>query len=436
MSTIEVIGGKQLNGELKIQGSKNAALPVIAATILNKGISRLNNCPKIHDVMHMVKILEELGCETSWEGNSLIVDSRNASVTKVPEDSVRKMRSSILYLGAILGRFHEVTIAYPGGCSIGKRPIDYHLNAIKKMNVTQEFEGEEDGIIHCYTNKIVGNDIFLEFPSVGATQNVILTAVLADGITRIYNAAREPEVVEVCNYLIEAGARICGRGSSFIEIEGVKSLHDVEFNLSSDRIVAGTYMAAVAATRGKVTLIDAPVRHLDSTIRILRKTGSKIEISDNTIKITSKQCPNPVNITTQPYPGFPTDMQSQLMSLLCIADGESTIIEEIFESRFQNTKELMKMGANIHVEDGSKKARIIGVDQLHGAVVQAHDLRGGAGLVIAGLVADGTTIIKEADCIERGYEDICRDLLLLGANIRYCSDNYKYCDDIGLRSIV
>lgn len=423
MSSIEVIGGEQLNGELTIQGSKNAALPVIAATILNKGVSRLNNCPKIHDVIHMVKILEELGCKTSWEGNTLIVDSSNASVTKVSEDSVRKMRSSILYLGAILGRFHDVTIAYPGGCSIGKRPIDYHLNAIKKMNVTQEFQGEDDSVIHCYTNKIIGNDIFLEFPSVGATQNVILTAVLAEGITRIYNAAREPEIIEVCNYLIGAGARICGRGSAFIEIEGVKSLHDVEFNLSSDRIVAGTYMAAVAATRGKATFIDAPVRHLDSTIRILRKTGCKIDVVENVIKISCKQYPLPVNVTTQPYPGFPTDMQSQLLSLLCLADGESTIIEEIFESRFQNVSELEKMGAKLKVEDKANKATILGVKKLHGAVVWAHDLRGGAGLVIAGLAAEGTTIIKDASFIERGYVDICKDLTILGGNLRYCSEN-------------
>ncbi|HWT74410.1 MAG TPA: UDP-N-acetylglucosamine 1-carboxyvinyltransferase [Mobilitalea sp.] len=423
MSSIEVIGGEQLKGELKIQGSKNAALPVIAATILNKGISKLKNCPKIHDVIHMVKILEDLGCITTWDQNTLIVDSRPADVTQVPEDSVRKMRSSILYLGAILGRFHEVTIAYPGGCSIGKRPINYHLNAIKKMNVVLEFFNEDESIIHCYTDKIVGNDVFLEGPSVGATQNVILTAVLAEGVTRIYNAAREPEIIELCNYLIEAGARICGRGSAFLEIEGVKSLHDVEFNLSSDRIVAGTYMTAVAATRGEAVLRGAPVGHLDSTIRLLRKAGCKIDAKDDSIKICSQSRPLPLNVRTQPYPGFPTDMQSQLMSVLCLADGISTIVEDIFESRFQNVDDLTKMGARISIEDSTKTATITGVARLHGAVVRAHDLRGGAALVIAGLTAEGTTIVKDAVSVERGYEDICRDLSALGAKIRFCSEN-------------
>lgn len=424
MSSIEVIGGEQLKGELRIQGSKNAALPVIAATILNKGISKLKNCPRILDVFHMVKILEELGCKTYWEGNTLIVDSSTADVTHVSEDSVRKMRSSILFLGAILGRYHEVTIAYPGGCSIGKRPIDYHLKAIKKMNVTQEFLKEDESIIHCYSNKITGNDIFLEFPSVGATQNVILTAVLAEGVTRIFNAAREPEIIEVCNYLIEAGARVCGKGTAFIEIEGVKHLHDVEFNLSSDRIVAGTYMAAVAAAKGDVLLTHAPVRHLESTIRILKRTGCNIETTEDSIKISLKKRPLPIDLLkTQPYPGFPTDMQSQLMSVFCLADGRSTIMEEIFESRFQNMEELRSMGAMITIEENTNTANIVGVKHLKGAKVCAHDLRGGAALVIAGLAAGGSTVIRDATIIERGYEDICRDLKILGADIKYCSDN-------------
>lgn len=427
MSSIEVIGGEQLKGELKIQGSKNAALPVIAATILNKGISVLKNCPKILDVFHMVQILEDLGCAVSWEDNTLIVDSRQASVTHVSEESVRKMRSSILYLGAVLGRFHEVTIAYPGGCSIGARPIDYHLNALKKLNVTQELIDEDEKIIYCHTDRIKGNDIFLEFPSVGATQNIILTAVYAEGTTRIYNAAREPEVVELCNYLIEAGARICGKGTAFIEIEGVKRLHDVEYSLPSDRIVAGTYMSAVVTAGGNVVFNDVPVDHMESTIRILRKTGCLIDIDGNRVRVVAKRRPNPIElIRTQPYPGFPTDMQSQLMSVLCKADGVSTIHEQIFEYRFHNVNELRKMGASIELDNESNKATIYGVKSLHGALVKAHDLRGGAALVIAGLAAEGTTVVTEADSIERGYEDICRDLGVLGAKLRYCSDNVQY----------
>lgn len=422
MSSIEVIGGKQLKGELRIQGSKNAALPVIAATILIKGVTVLRNCPKILDVFHMVKILQELGCKTSWQGNNLIVDSKTASATTVSEEFVSKMRSSILFLGSILGRFHEVTIAYPGGCSIGKRPIDYHLNAIRKMNVTQEFFGEENQIIHCFTEKIKGNDIFLEFPSVGATQNIILAAVMSEGVTRIYNAAREPEITELCNFLLEAGARICGRGTAFLVIEGVKQLRDVEFTLSPDRIVAGTYMAAIAATRGDVLFTNVPLGHLDSTIHVLKKVGCNIEVSKEQVRVQCKKRPVSLPLLkTQPYPGFPTDMQSQLMTVLCLADGQSTIMEEIFESRYQNVEELKKMGAEIQLEENM--ALITGVKQLNGAVVKAYDLRGGAAMVIAGLAAQGVTIIRDATSIERGYEDICRDFLALGGKARYCSEN-------------
>ena len=304
----------------------------------------------------MVKILQELGCETSWDGNTLYVDSSNSTSTSVSEESVTKMRSSILFLGALLGRHHDVTIAYPGGCSIGKRPIDYHLKAIKKMNVTQEFIGAGETMIHCYTDKVTGNDIFLEFPSVGATQNIILTAVRSEGVTRIFNAAREPEVTEVCNYLITAGARIKGKGTSFIEIEGVKELHDADFRLSSDRIVAGTYMAALAAAKGSIHLTDTPVSHLDVIIRLLRRTGCSIDITGTTVKIKNKRRPNPIElIKTQPYPGFPTDMQSQMMSVLCLADGESRIQEEIFESRYQNVGDLRRMGAIVTLEGRTRR---------------------------------------------------------------------------------
>lgn len=424
MSSIAVIGGEQLKGQVKIQGSKNAALPIIAATILNKGITILKNCPKILDVFHMIKVLEEIGCKAVWEGNTLIVDTTTVRVCAVSEGSVRKMRSSVLFLGALLGRCHQATISYPGGCSIGKRPIDYHLNALKKMNIKQEFLGEDESIIHCHTDKIIGNDIFLEFPSVGATQNAILTAVLSEGVTRVYNAAREPEVIELCNYLVEAGARICGKGSAFIEVEGVKKLQDVEYTLPPDRIVAGTYMTAIAAAWGEALLYDTPIRQIESVIRTLRKIGCNIEADGNNLKISCKGRPLPIELLkTQPYPGFPTDMQSQFMTVLSLADGKSTIQEEIFESRFQNAEELRKMGARISLEAHRNRAEITGVRQLQGAVVEAHDLRGGAAMVIAGLAAKGTTVIREATSIERGYEDICRDLSLLGANIRYCSEN-------------
>ncbi len=424
MSSIAVTGGVQLKGEVKIQGSKNAALPIIAATVLNKGITILRNCPKILDVFHMIKVLDEIGCKAVWEGNTLIVDTTSVRVCAVSEGAVRKMRSSVLFLGALLGRCHEAMIAYPGGCSIGKRPIDYHLNALKKMNIAQEFLGKDEDIIHCHTDKIIGNDIFLEFPSVGATQNVILTAALSEGTTRIFNAAREPEVLELCNYLVEAGARICGKGSAFIEVEGVKKLREVEYTLPPDRIVAGTYMTAIAAAWGEAILLDSPVRHIESVIRIMRRIGCNIETDGNNLKISCKGRLLPIELLkTQPYPGFPTDMQSQFMTVLSLADGKSTIQEEIFESRYQNAEELRKMGAIISLEASRNRAVITGVKQLKGAIVEAHDLRGGAAMVIAGLAASGTTIIREATCIERGYEDICRDFTRLGADIRYCSEN-------------
>ena len=423
MSSIKVVGGKQLKGEIKIQGSKNAALPVIAATILNKGITILRNCPKILDVFHMINILEELGCKTSWDGNILTVDSTDITTPVVSEASVRKMRSSILYMGALLGRCHEVTIAYPGGCSIGKRPIDYHLAAIGKMNVAEELDKDGE-IIHCYTNEILGNDIFLEFPSVGATQNVILTAVLSTGKTRIFNAAREPEVTELCNYLNRAGAMISGGGTSYIEIVGVKELHDTTYTLMPDRIVAGTYMTAIAATYGDGILFDFPSKELEIVVQVLRKTGCKIDDVGGGVRISCNSRLQGIKLLkTQPYPGFPTDMQSQMMTALCLAKGESAIAEEIFESRFQNVYELRKMGANIIISAEDNRAIIAGVEELHGAVVKSHDLRGGAALVIAGLSANGTTIIQEATSIERGYEDICRDFSELGADIKYCSEN-------------
>ncbi|MDF2541802.1 MAG: murA2 [Herbinix sp.] len=416
MSNIEVVGGERLKGELKIQGSKNASLPLLAATILNKGTTVLKNCPKILDVFHMIKILEELGCTCEWEENTLYVDSSYIDTTTVSWDFVSKMRSSILFMGALLGRSHEVTIAYPGGCLIGERKIDFHLDAMKKMNVNVVLNDNE---IKCQTCCIIGTDIILPKSSVGATQNIILAAVLSKGTTRIFNAAKEPEVIELCNFLMKAGARIHGMDTPMIEVEGVSRLHDVEYTLSPDRIVAGTYMTAVAAAYGNVILLDTPYRQLKSLIDVLRKTGCNIEAADDYLKISNDQRPRPIEqIRTQPYPDFPTDMQSQMMSVLSLAHGDSTIIEEIFESRFQNATELNKMGARIDINEMEKKAVIHGVEKLNGAEVKALDLRSGAALVVAGLAAEGKTVIRSAEVIRRGYENIGRDLSTLGAKIK------------------
>ena len=415
MAFIEIVGGKHLNGEVNIQGSKNAVLPVLAATILVNGISKIERCPMITDVFHMVKILEELGCKVKKEGSTLIIDSRTIHTTIVSEELVRKMRSSIIVMGALIGRFHEATITYPGGCTIGQRPIDYHLDAFSKMNVKLE---EEDGLIYCSTDSVLGQDIHLKFPSVGATENVILAAALAKGTTNLYQAAKEPEIIELCKYLNSAGAKISGAGSSHISIEGVERLYDVEYMTASDRIVAGTYLAAVTGVGGEAVLKGVDIKGVESVIQVLKQTGATIVTMKDEVYISSTGRVNSIPyIKTMPYPEFPTDMQSQMISCLLKANGVSKIEEDIFESRFDNIYEQMKLGGDIVIED--KMAIVTGVPQLLGCDVVASELRGGAALCIAGLMAKGTTRIYNTHFIERGYEDIVRDLRLLGANILY-----------------
>lgn len=414
LSTIEIIGGKHLYGEVSIQGSKNAVLPILAASLLNKGVTRLNNCPKILDVFNMIKILEHLGALIIWDVDSLIVDTSNITTTVVPEKYVKEMRSSIIILGSLLAREKEVTITYPGGCSIGARPIDLHLKAFKQLGV-EVFEENETLI--CRANKILGTDIKLEFPSVGATENILLAAVLAEGTTKIINPAKEPEINELCHYLNSLGAKITGIGKEELIICGVEKLHDTNYTLIADRIVAGTYLSAVQGVGGKVTLTDIDDSQVGAIIQTLKKTGSKITCGNDYIQIKANKRPKSADIIkTKPYPFFPTDMQSQMMSVLTLAKGTSILIENIFEARFKNVHELMKMGADITTE--GKVAIIKGVKKLYGANVNAYDLRGGAGLVIAGLMAEGLTTVNNPVYIERGYEDICRDLHKLGADIK------------------
>ncbi|MDF2474073.1 MAG: UDP-N-acetylglucosamine 1-carboxyvinyltransferase, partial [Anaerocolumna sp.] len=379
MSVIEIVGGRQLNGEVNIQGSKNAVLPILAATVLINGITRLNHCPKILDVFHMIKILEAIGCSVIWEGSTIIVDSTTLNTSTIPEDLVKKMRSSIILMGAMIGRTSSVIITFPGGCTIGARPIDFHLSAFKKMNISIE---EKDGLIYCSTTGINGTDIYLKFPSVGATENIILAAVLATGKTRIYNAAREPEIMELCNFLNASGADIAGVGTDNIEINGVTALHDVNYTVESDRIVAGTYLAAVAGTGGKATITGVDCNSQQSVIQILEEMGTRITCGINSITIESSGKLKPVSvIRTMPYPGFPTDMQSQIMSVLMKSSGISRIIEDIFEGRYQNVREQLKFGANIDIQ--GREAIITGVSELTGCEVFASELRGGAALVIA-----------------------------------------------------
>lgn len=415
MPFIEIVGEKQLNGEVNIQGSKNAVLPILAATVLVNGISKINRCPKILDVYHMIKILEGIGCIVTWEGSSLIVNTRNLTTTIVPSDLAKSMRSSIVLLGSLLGRTGEITIPYPGGCTIGERAIDFHLNAMKLMNVTIE---EEDGLIHGVTSGVKGNTIRFVNPSVGATQNVILAAVLAEGTTYIHNAAREPEITELCKFLNAAGAKIHGIGSDVITVNGVDRLYDVEYTNAPDRIVTGTYLAAVVGVGGEVILNGADSTQLEEVIQLLERVGATIITTKDTIMISSFQRPRATSyLETMPYPGFPTDMQSQIISVMMKSTGTSVIKETIFDGRFQNVKEQIKFGADIKVND--RIAIIRGVKKLTGCDVYASELRGGAALVIAGLMAEGRTRIYNPNFIERGYENICRDFRNLGATISY-----------------
>lgn len=415
MGAFLISGGNQLRGELKIQGAKNAVLPVIAGAVLNKGVSYIYNCPRITDVENMLNILRCIGCKVIWEKNKLIIDSKNIDTYEIPEKFVREMRSSIILLGSVLGRLKKVKISFPGGCSIGTRPIDLHLKALKKMNVDIK---ENFGYIECSSTKIIGKDIILDYPSVGATENIMLAAVLSDGVTRIKNAAKEPEIVELECYLNKMGAKIKGAGTDEIVIKGVSELHDVEYTIMSDRIVAGTYMIATAITNGKVVLRDTINTHFSSLTSKLREIGCSIKEYNDAVEVDGRNKLKSVDIVrTQPYPGFPTDMQSQILSLLTVVEGTSIITENIFEARFKNANELTKMGAEIIIE--GKTAIIKGIKRLSSAELYSKDLRGGAGLVIAGLNADGISYVHDIHYILRGYEDIVSDLQCIGADIKY-----------------
>lgn len=418
MAFIEVIGGKHLHGELEVHGSKNAVLPILAASILHKGITKIKNCPKISDVFSMIKLMESIGCIVIWDQEHIIIDATDLNHNVVDKKYVSSMRSSIILLGSLLGRNKCVTISYPGGCAIGARPIDLHLNAVEKLNVDVMYNNE---MIFCSTAHLKGGRICFEKQSVGATENAILAAILADGVTIIENAAMEPEITELCLFLMKMGAKISGVNSKTIMIEGVKELKDIEYSLVSDRIVMGTYLTALAGVGGDITLRGNCCNENLSVINVLRKLGCRVAVGHDYINVCSYERPRAIEILeTEPYPGFPTDMQSQFISVLTIAKGTSVVVENIFESRYKTIPELEKMGANIHVKGNA--AMIHGVDSLEGGNVVAYDLRGGAGLVIAGLLSNNVTSIHGIEYIERGYEDICRDFRLLGADIRKVGD--------------
>lgn len=418
MTYIQVTGGKKLHGDIEVQGSKNAVLPILAASVLHNGVTTIHHCPEISDVQCMIRILDSIGCKVKKEGSTVIVDATQLNNYRIPDEFVARMRSSIILLGPLLGRQHFVTISYPGGCTIGARPIDLHVKGLKRLNADVI---EANDLLTCMTTKLLGSEINLDFPSVGATENILLAAILAEGRTIITNAAKEPEIDELCEFLTCMGAKIDGIGTGTIIVEGVTSLHDCEYTVKADRIVTGTYMAAVAATGGKITLRGAVKEHLEEVIGVVNRMGCVTQASSEGITIIQKSRPNAYDLLrTKSYPGFPTDLQSQVMAALTIAKGNSILIENIFEARFKIVKELVKMGANIEVD--GKIAIIRGVSSLNGASVKAYELRGGAALIIAGMIAKGTTDVHSIEYILRGYEDICRDLQMLGATVNYIDE--------------
>ena len=414
MASLVINGGRRLNGSLVAQGSKNSALPILAATYLVNGKSIIHNCPRLSDVECTIKILENLGCKTERRGTDLIVDSTSASGHEIPENLMREMRSSVVFLGAILGRAKKAKISTPGGCEIGLRPIDLHLFAMRKLGV--EIEESYGKLLCTIPQNLKGTKITLTFPSVGATENAVLLASVARGTTTIINAAREPEIIDLCNFLNKCGAKISGAGESVIVIEGVEKLEAAEHSVICDRIAAATYLFAGAITGGDVTLKNTVPQHLNSILPVLEETGCEISIKCNEIRLKAPLRLRRIDkLITQPYPGFPTDAQAPIMTLTAIAEGTSVIVENIFESRFKHVPELLRMGAKIRTE--GRVAVIDGVKRLYGASVVSPDLRGGSALVLAGLVAHGTTEVGSLKHIDRGYENFENNLCMLNADI-------------------
>lgn len=413
MEQILIRGGVPLHGEVQIQGSKNAALPILAATLLAEGEHEIRNCPKITDVYHMLELLALQGAVIQWKDRNLYIDTRNVHLVSLEQSETETMRSSIFLLGAQLGRFQEANLQYPGGCVIGNRPVNWHMQHLNRMGVV--FCDHSDRIV-AKAVRLKGCEHILSFPSVGVTENLILAAVMAEGITVIRGAAREPEISALCNFLVSAGARIQGIGKKEIVIQGVEKLYNGKIELDGDRIVAGTYAFACMITGGGILLKEAPVQHMNRIIPMLHAMGADTMLLPEGMFVQRRRRLRAIPFTqTQVYPGFPTDLQSPLLAVLCMADGDSAVEECIFENRFRIVPQLQRMGANMHVD--GRFAFIKGVETLYGAVLTAEELRGGAALVLAGLGAEGETYVKHCSHIYRGYENICGDLSGLGARI-------------------
>lgn len=418
MAKLIIQGGPKVNGEISVCGAKNAVLPILAAALLTEKTVKLTNCPNISDVTNMLCILQELGCRTNRAQDTITINTSEAASGIIPEKLSRKMRSSIFMLGPMLSRFRHVCCVYPGGCDIGNRPIDLHIKGLRDLNIDVQ---ERDGHVYCDSSDIRAAVVHLDFPSVGATENIMMAATAADGVTTITNAACEPEIVDLQNFMRELGYEVLGAGTSTITVIGKKQRPQlkadvIEHRIIPDRIVTGTLLCSAAITNGNVVLHDVNPSDSTAVISKLREMGCRIETTQNTISLDANtELKSVGKIETMPHPGFPTDMQALIFAVCTVCKGTSVIVESLFENRYRHASELAKMGANAIIND---RMAVITGGKLHGAHVEACDLRGGAALVVAGLAAEGTTVVERVDeHIDRGYDHLENLLNALGANI-------------------
>ena len=414
MSYYEIQGGRPLYGSLAVHGAKNSVLPILAACLLVPGQSVIHNCPDLSDVAATLDILRLLGCQADREGDTVVIDATALSRWDIPEHLMREMRSSVIFLGALLARLGTAELSYPGGCELGPRPIDLHLSALRALGA-EILEGQ--GALCCRGNSLRGREVCLSIPSVGATENAMLTACGCPGLTTIVGAAQEPEIVDLQNFLLAMGARISGAGTPAISVQGGVALHPAQYRVMGDRIAAATYLCAAAAARGEIELTGVPPETLTAVLSCLEEAGCTLHTGPDRIALA---CAAPLRgispVRTAPYPGFPTDGQAILMAALAGGEGATLFVENIFDARYRHVDELRRMGADIQL--AGRAAMVSGVGRLHGAAVRSTDLRGGAALVVAGLGAEGTTQVSELRHIRRGYQELDKNLRTLGADIR------------------
>jgi len=413
MQKLSILGGTPLSGEARVAGAKNAALPILASSLLTASPVRITNVPQLNDVHTMVALLQRMGVRATEAGGAVDLDAAHVGEPFAPYEMVKTMRAAILVLGPLVARFGEARVSLPGGCAIGERPVDLHIKGLEAMGAKIVIEA---GYIHATAGRLRGARIFMETVTVTGTENLMMAACLAEGETVLENAAREPEVVDLAHCLVAMGAKISGHGTDVITIQGLPALHGVEYPVMPDRIEAGTFLCAAAATRGSVTLLDAPVGAMDAVLDKLRESGARVESSGRTISLESRGRGKAVSLRTSPYPAFPTDMQAQFVAMNTVASGTASVMETIFENRFMHVQELRRLGARIDVQGNT--AIVHGVERLAGATVMATDLRASASLVIAGLVAEGETFVDRIYHLDRGYERLEERLGALGARIR------------------